>query len=281
MFSKFTKEINLSKRKTSVALRKAGRSNAKPRYYDEFDSFLESNVIPMISRSEPNQKKFSIHDLKNVGPITDSQEKFFDLWNDGYNIAAVGSAGTGKSYLSLYMALSELLSGHSEYQKIIIVRSQTPAREVGFLPGSIEEKAEIYELPYKTIFDELFKKTNQYKFMKEAGLVEFQTTSFIRGLTFKNAIVIFDECQNATFEELGTVVTRLSDTSKLIICGDTKQNDLVRKKTDVSGFPKFIEILNMMPSFRTVNYTIDDIVRGGIVKEFLIAEERYDSYRNN
>lgn len=251
------------------------RSNAKNN--PKFDEFLSNNPIPIPTDFNRNQKTFSQHDLINVKPMTKNQERMFDMYSQGYNIAAIGYAGTGKTYLALYLALNELLQKDSPYDKIVIVRSVASVRDVGFLPGTLEEKIEVFETPYKETFDQLFKKTNQYKYMKQAGLVEFVSTSFIRGVTFRNAIVIFDEGQNATAEELSTVVTRLDSNSKLIVCGDTKQNDLIRKKTDVSGFPRFIQIMNLMPSFRNVIFQLDDIVRGGIVKEFLIAEDRVDS----
>jgi phosphate starvation-inducible protein PhoH and related proteins len=241
----------------------------------QFEEFLSSNPIQIPTQY--NQKKFSVHDMIGIKPMTRNQQRMFDLYSEGYNIASTGYAGTGKTFLALYLALNEILDQDSIYEKIIIVRSVATVRDVGFLPGTLEEKTEVFEMPYKETFDELFKKTNQYKYMKMAGLVEFVTTSFIRGVTFRNAIVIFDECQNATYEELSTVITRLDSSSKLIICGDTKQNDLIRKKTDVSGFPKFINVLNKMPSFRNVQYELDDIVRGDIVKEFLIAEDMVDS----
>jgi phosphate starvation-inducible PhoH-like protein len=240
----------------------------------QFEEFLSINPIQIPTQF--NQKKFSVHDLVGIRPMTRNQQRMFDLYNDGYNISSTGYAGTGKTFLALYLALNELLDPETQYERIIIVRSVATVREVGFLPGTLEEKTEVFEVPYIETFDQLFKKTNQYKYMKMAGLVEFVTTSFIRGVTFRNAIVIFDECQNATYEELSTVITRLDSSSKLIICGDTKQNDLIRKKSDVSGFPQFINVLNRIPSFRNVQYELDDIVRGGIVKEFLIAEDRVD-----
>lgn len=250
------------------------RSNAKSKQF-HFEGDISYNVVEM-----PNQKKFSHYDLKNIKPLTDSQKKVFDTWGEDLSMELVGSAGTGKSMVALYLAMNEILTGQSEYNKLIIIRSAVPSREVGHLPGTLQEKTEIYELPYKQLFDDIFKKTNQYKYLKEAHIVDFQTTSFIRGLTFDNAIVLFDECQNATYEELSTVITRLAGTSKLILCGDTKQNDLIFRKSDVSGFQKFLNITRTMPSMRKVTFTLQDVVRGGLVKEFLQSEEWYEEQRN-
>lgn len=249
------------------------RSNAKPRIEGDDEFGYGSNVRPIHSRNLPQQKTFSVYDMKRVNPMTDNQQRAFDSYADGYNLSLIGSAGTGKTFIALYNALMEVLDDESEYDQLIIVRSAVASREVGHLPGTLEEKTEIYELPYKQVFDELFKRTNQYKHMKDAGVLEFHTTSFIRGLTFSNAIVIFDEAQNASYEELSTVITRLGKNSKLIVCGDTKQDDLHFKKNDVSGLPKFIQVLNKMSCFRSVSFTLEDVVRGSIVKEFLMAEE--------
>lgn len=257
------------------------RSNAKSsrqHYNDEFQSFLSKNPVPIQIPTDFNrsQKTFSVHDLKNIQPMTRNQERFFEEWNNGYNIANLGTAGSGKTFLAIYAALSQILDKDTPYEKLIIIRSLVGIRDPGALPGDLDMKTSVVESPYSPIFDDLFKKTNQYKYMKESGMVEFLTTSFIRGTTFKNAIVIFDECQNANIEELSTVVTRCSDTTRIIFCGDTRQNDLIRKKTDVSGLEKFSRIINMMPSMRTIHYTLEDICRGGIVKEYLYAQHRYE-----
>lgn len=264
----------MSKRKTS-ALRKSGRSNAKSRYYDEFDSFLESNVIPMTSRIEPNQKTFTQHDLKNINPMTDNQEKLFDLWEDGYSFVLDGFPGCGKTTVACYLALHEILDKNSPYEKLIIVRSCQPTKDTGFLPGSQEEKEEIYELPYHDVFNNLFIKKNQYKFMKEAGIVQFTSTSYMRGLTFDNCIIVVDESASATYHELSTVITRMGKNSKIVFCGDENQNDLIYDRNLESGYAKFKAITQMMPDFRSINFTIDDCVRSGMVKSFLIAEKRY------
>lgn len=250
-------------------------SKSRNQYFDEF---LSSNPIPINSHPEYNrsQKTFSQHDMNNIKPLTRNQERFFEEWANGYNIANLGEAGTGKSFLAIHAALNEILDPESIYEKLIIVRSVVSVRELGAIPGDLDLKQSVVESPYSPMFDEIFKKKNQYKFMKEAGIVEFVSTSYIRGMTFRNSIVIFDECQNANFEELSTVITRLSDTSKIVFCGDLKQNDLIRKKTDVSGLKKFSKILDMMPSMRTIHFGLEDIVRGGIVKEFLYAQNRYD-----
>lgn len=258
------------------------KSNAKSRqnYYDEHDSFLSKNPIPIQIPTEYNQKKFSPMDMINVKPLTHNQQRVFDLWSDNYSMILAGSAGTGKSFLAIYLALNEILSNNSEYDSLIIVRSAVPAREQGFVPGTQEEKNSVYESPYIALFDEIFKKKNQYKFLKEVGIVKFETTAFIRGKTFDNSIIIFDEFQNANWEELSTVATRVGKNSKVLFCGDIAQNDLHRKRNDDSGFDKFVSIADRVPSFRRVTFTRDDIVRSSFVKEFIIATEDYEDRQN-
>lgn len=245
----------------------------------EFVRFMDNNPIPIPTSY--NQKKFSSLDLVNVNPKTVNQKKVFDMWSDDYSMILAGSAGSGKSFIALYLSLRDVLDKVEGYEKIIIVRSAVQAREQGFVPGTQEEKNAIYELPYTQLFNDLFKKSNQYKFLKEAGVVEFHTTGNIRGVTWDNSIVIFDEFQNANYEELSTVATRVGRHSKLIYCGDIAQNDLHRKKSDHSGFNKFVQIAQTIPSFRSVYFGHDDIVRSGFVREFIIAEEQWNEANPN
>lgn len=257
------------------------RSNTKLRA-NNFESFLDRNPHPSIQQipTEYNrsQKVFSVHDMKSIQPMTRNQQRVFDLWKDDYNITLAGSAGTGKSLCTIYLALQEILGtiDNRKYDKLIIIRSAVASRDLGFLPGSLEEKMEVYEQPYMQIFDFLFKKKNQYKFMKEAGLVEFHSTAYLRGTTFDNCIIILDEAASLNYHEISTVITRVGTNAKIITIGDTKQNDLIYKKNDTSGFAKFLEISNRMPSMRNVYFNIQDVCRSGLVKEFLVADEQYD-----
>ena len=253
------------------------RSNAKVRA-NNFESFLNRNpiAVPIEIPTQYNQKKFTKHDMKSIQPKTRNQQLVFDLWRDDYSLLLQGFSGVGKTFLSSYLALNEILDQDSPYEKIIFIRSNASVRSPGFLPGSLDEKQEVLEIPFMQIFDDLFKKKNQYKYMKEAGLVEFHSTSFLIGLSFSNSIIIFDEFQNATYEEVATCIQRVSENSKLILCGDFMQNDLIRNKNDVSGFNKAVSIIDMMPDFRKVSFEIEDCVRSEFVKSFLVAEHRYN-----
>jgi phosphate starvation-inducible PhoH-like protein len=263
--------LNLTHRKLFMSKRK---SNARLRYQEEHQHFIMDNPIPI--HGEFNNKKFTKHDIKSIQPMTRHQGDVFNGWGDGVNFTLSGSAGTGKTLIATYLALQDLFEQNGLYKKIVFIRSAVPTREIGFLPGTQEEKMEVYETPYMQIFDFLFKKKQQYKFMKEAGLVEFHSTSFLRGQTFDDCIIILDEAAGLTYHEISTVLTRIGNNTKIVVIGDVKQNDLLYKKNDVSGFAKFLKVSSRIPSMRQVTFNIQDIVRSGFVKEFLIADETFE-----
>lgn len=220
----------------------------------------------------PKRKTWSRHDLRHIKPLTPMQEDMFQDFFAGNNICAHGSAGTGKTFIAVFLALCEILNPNSLVDHIVIVRSVVPTREIGHLPGTLEEKQAVYELPYKEIFAELLGHTNSYDDMKEAGLVKFSTTSFIRGLTWNNAVVIVDEFQNMQMAEFDGVITRAGDDTKLIVCGDNvRQCDL--KRNEIPAANDIIRVLDSMKSFSTVTFTSDDIVRGELVKSWIKARE--------
>lgn len=223
-------------------------------------------------------KNFSTHHLVTFQPKTFPQQQFFDSFNAGIPvIEMVGSAGTGKTACALYAALHAVLDKSTVYDKIVLVRSAVQARDIGFLKGSEEEKNEVYEGPYVSLCDELLTfKWKNYENLKKKGIIEFHNTSFLRGKTFNNAIIIMDESQNATYHELSTVITRCGINSRIIFCGDYIQSDL-HKKNDKSGFHQFLNVLQRMPSGSVdiINFTPKDNVRGGVSKEFLVAEEEF------
>lgn len=217
-------------------------------------------------------KKFS---MKRISPMTLNQELVVKAYQAGKNLANIGSAGTGKTYLSMALALEEVLE-NEEYTKLIIIRSAVQSREQGFMPGSLNEKMGYYETPYIDIVNDLFGRGDAYQILKQKGMLQFMSTSFVRGLTFDNAIIIVDECQNMTYQELDTVMTRVGESSKIIFCGDMKQDDLKisKHRADVSGLKDFVRVISKMNAFSVVEFTVDDIVRSGIVKEYLIVKER-------
>jgi phosphate starvation-inducible protein PhoH len=215
--------------------------------------------------------------LKKFDPLTDNQKKFFDAYKIGdYFIALHGVAGTGKTFCALYKAIEEVLDKSNPFNKIIVVRSAVQSRDMGHLPGDVSEKMEIYEQPYRQICETLFGRKDAWDRLEEQGYVKFISTSFIRGMSFDDAIIIVDEMQNMTYEEIDTVMTRVGYRSKIIWCGDYRQTDLNKKKNDVSGILKFFDIAQHMSSFTRIEFTVDDIVRSSLVKDYILAKIRYE-----
>lgn len=210
--------------------------------------------------------------LREITPKTDAQADLLDAWKEGYHLLLQGYPGTGKSFLSMFVALGAIFDGL--FQKLVIVRSVVPSREMGFLPGTIGEKAQIYEFPYQEICSDLFQRKDAYETLKLKGAIEFLTTSFERGITINNAIVLIDEIQNMTFQELDTTVTRVGQNCRVILSGDINQSDLFRKINDISGLPDFVKIIQAMESFDCVEFEIEDVVRSGFVKEYLLEKTK-------
>jgi phosphate starvation-inducible protein PhoH len=223
--------------------------------------------------------RIKIDDLKTFDPLTENQKKFFDAYKRGdYFVALHGVAGTGKTFCAMYKALEEVLDKSNPFKKIILVRSAVQSREVGHLPGDVTEKMEIYQQPYRQICETLFGRKDAYQRLEEQGYVEFISTSFIRGMSFDDAIIIVDEMQNLTFEEIDTVMTRVGYRSKIIWCGDYRQTDLNKKKNDMSGILKFFDIALHMEAFTKIEFTPDDIVRSSLVKDYILAKLRYEDH---
>ena len=224
-----------------------------------------------------NSLKLRIDDLKTFDPLTDNQKLFFDAYKRGdYFVALHGVAGTGKTFCALYKALEEVMDKSNPFRKIIVVRSAVQSREVGHLPGDVHEKMEIYQQPYRQICETLFDRKDAWDRLEEQGFIEFISTSFIRGMSFDDAIIIVDEMQNLTFEEIDTVMTRVGYRSKILWCGDYRQTDLNKKKNDMSGIIKFFDIAYHMSAFTKIEFTPDDIVRSSLVKDYILAKLHYD-----
>ena len=209
--------------------------------------------------------------LKQIRPLTDNQRLTFESYDQDKHLLLVGTAGTGKSFLSIYLGMTDIME-RKTHNKMIIVRSVVPTRDMGFLPGSNKEKSKVYEAPYYSIFSELFGRGDAYEYMKTKGMVEFITTSFVRGITINDSVIIVDEFQNMTPGELHSVFTRIGKNCKVVFAGDIKQNDLDGRK-DVSGFKDFFKVIDKMKSFNVIEFNRDDIVRSDLVKEYIIARE--------
>lgn len=240
-------------------------------------------VEPVVEQKpkQNNSLKIRIDDLNTFPPLTDNQKKFYDAYRQGdYFIALHGVAGTGKTFIALYKAIEEVLDKSNPFDKIIIVRSAVPSREVGHLPGDLDEKTQIYRQPYQQICHTLFGRADAYQRLEEQGYIDFISTSFIRGCTWDDAIIIVDECQNLTWEEINTCMTRVGYRSKIIFCGDYRQTDLNKKKNDLCGLNKFLDIAGLMNSHTRIEFTPEDIVRSSLVKDWIVASMKYEDELN-
>tara|TARA_Y100000004_G_scaffold105510_1_gene118404 strand:- start:445 stop:1191 length:747 start_codon:yes stop_codon:yes gene_type:complete len=212
--------------------------------------------------------------LKKINPITDNQIRTFEAFNEDKHLMMHGCAGTGKTFIMLYLAMRAVLSRQVDQQKVYIVRSMLPTRDIGFLPGSQEEKTSVYTEPYYSLFDEMFPDVeNPYELAKYQDILEFVPTSYIRGVTLRDAFIIVDECQNLNFHELDTIITRVGDNSRIFFCGDFMQTDL-KNNAEQRGLIQFMDIIKNMKSFETIDFTEEDIVRSGLVKEYIISKNQ-------
>ena len=221
---------------------------------------------------KPVKAKIDNLNVKKVEPITEAQREMFASFMQGQNIVACGSAGTGKTYVATYLALQEVFAQRKN--KIVFVRSAVPTRQIGHLPGDLNEKSLVYTTPFKQIVDDLCENGTAYNILTTKGVIEFMTTSFICGITLDNCIIIFDEFQSSGWHELASVVSRCGKNTQIVFCGDTKQNDLITNKHDVSGLSNFMKVADDMEEFDIVKFYPQDIVRSGLVKSFILACER-------
>ena len=233
--------------------------------------------VGMTAKQMKRKKPVNGDYLVNIEPITDNQKTLFDSYNAGKHIIAYGAAGTGKTFVTLYNALKDVLNENTPYERIYIVRSLVATREIGFLPGDHEDKSDIYQVPYKHMVKYMFQMSSDADFdmlygnLRAQDTIKFWSTSFLRGTTLDNAIVIVDEFQNLNFHELDSIITRIGEDSKIYFCGDATQTDL-QKTNERNGIVDFMKIIRSMPSFDLIEFGIDDIVRSGLVKEYIIAK---------
>lgn len=222
---------------------------------------------------QPTKISFHERDLQPVMPKNPRQRAAMEECFQDQNLVMLGSAGTGKTFLAMYMALKEVLNKDTDFRQVVVVRSAVPVRDIGYLPGTEEEKNEIYELPYQAICDELFEYGKSYVNLKKIGKIKFVSTSYIRGITLKDSVIIVDECQSMNAHELDSIITRLGSGSKIIFCGDYIQTDLTKER-DKRGMHDIMAILDRLHRFSRVDFLEDDIVRSGLVREYIIERNR-------
>jgi len=233
--------------------------------------------VPMTMKHMKRRKPLNADLLLDVQPLTDNQGKLFESYDEGKHIVAYGAAGTGKTFIVLYNALKDVLNERTPYDKIYIIRSLVQTREIGFLPGNHEDKSALFEIPYKNMVKYMFQLPSEDEFemlygnLKSQGTISFWSSSFLRGTTFDNCILIVDEFQNMNGHENDSIITRVGENCKIMFCGDASQSDLVRQN-ERNGIHDFIKILQIMPSFDFIEFGIEDVCRSGLVKEYLIAK---------
>jgi phosphate starvation-inducible PhoH-like protein len=222
-----------------------------------------------------NGLKVKLDHLRTFDPLTENQAKFFEMYRGGgYFIGLFGSPGVGKTFLAMYRAIEEVLAKDNPFKQVVVVRSLVQLREIGHLPGNLEEKQEIYELPYKEICGTLFGRSDSWDRLKEQGHARFISTTAIRGISIDDSIIIVDEIQNCNWSEINTIVSRVGHRSKIIFCGDFKQTDLIKSNKDTSAFHDFRKVATSMSAFQEVYFTPNDIVRSSLVRDWIIACEQ-------
>jgi phosphate starvation-inducible protein PhoH len=240
-----------------------------------------SAKLPASPKSQTRTKKSlepkmdNSFKLRSIIPLTDTQKKIFNEFDQAKNLVLMGTAGTGKTFCSMYLALKSIIDNKNTNagpNKILIIRSVVSSRDVGFLPGTLKEKLSVYEAPYKAIFSELLGRGDAWEILKTKGVVDFVSTSYLRGTSINDSFIIMDEFQNANLSELDTIITRVGKNSRMIFCGDLEQTDLLKSKFDVTGLPKFVSIIEQMKSFTIEEFGVEDIVRSGIVREYILAK---------
>jgi len=233
--------------------------------------------VGMTTKQMKRKKPINSDLIREIEPLTENQKALYDSYEKGQNIVAYGCAGTGKTFITLYNALQDVLDERSPYEKIYIVRSLVATREIGFLPGDHEDKSSLYQIPYKNMVQYMFEMPDDVSFemlygnLKTQGTISFCSTSFHRGTTLDNAIIIVDEFQNLNYHELDSIITRVGENSKIMFCGDATQSDLI-KTNEKNGIIDFMKVLRIMPSIDIIEFGVDDIVRSGFVKEYILAK---------
>ena len=233
--------------------------------------------VGLTSKQMKRKKPINTDMMRDIDPLTDNQKKLFESYKNGKNLVAYGAAGTGKPFITLYNALQDVLDPSSPHDKIYIVRSLVATREIGFLPGDHDDKSFLYQIPYKNMVKYMFEMPSDADFqmlygnLKAQDTIDFWSTSFIRGTTLDKAIIIVDEFQNLNYHELDSIMTRVGTDTKIMFCGDATQTDLI-KQNERNGIHDFMRILRVMPSLNIIEFGVEDIVRSGLCKEYLLAK---------
>ena len=233
--------------------------------------------VGLTAKQMKRKKPINTDMMRDIDPLTQNQQTLFDAYAQNKHLVAYGCAGTGKTFITLYNALRDVLDPTTPYEKIYIVRSLVATREIGFLPGDHDDKSLLYQIPYKNMVKYMFEMSTEADFqmlygnLKTQGTIDFWSTSFIRGTTFDKAIIIVDEFQNLNYHELDSIMTRVGEETKIMFCGDATQTDLI-KQNERNGIHDFMRVLRLMSSVDIIEFGVEDIVRSGLVKEYILAK---------
>ena len=233
--------------------------------------------VGLTTRQIKRKKPISADYLVNIEPLTENQRKLFEAYEEGKHLVAYGAAGTGKTFITLYNALRDVFDETTPYEQIYVVRSLVATREIGFLPGDHDDKSALYQIPYKNMVKYMFQMPSDADFemlygnLKAQETISFWSTSFIRGTTLDNCIIIVDELENLNFHELDSIITRVGENTKILFCGDASQSDLIRQN-EKNGVVDFMKILRQMPSFDIIEFEVADVIRSGLIKEYIITK---------
>ena len=233
--------------------------------------------VGLTSKQMKRKKPINIDMMRDIEPLTDNQKALFEAYAKEQNLVAYGVAGTGKTFITLYNAIKDVLDPSTPYEKVYIVRSLVATREIGFLPGDHDDKSSLYQIPYKHMVKYMFEMPSEADFnmlygnLKGQDTIDFWSTSFIRGTTFDKTIVVVDEFQNLNYHELDSIMTRVGSQSKIMFCGDATQSDLI-KQNERNGIVDFMQVLRIMSSVDVIEFGVEDIVRSGLVKEYILAK---------
>jgi len=233
--------------------------------------------VGLTAKQMKRKKPINADMMRDIEPLTDNQKALFEAYAKEQNLVAYGVAGTGKTFITLYNAIKDVLNPDTPYEKVYIVRSLVATREIGFLPGDHEDKSSLYQIPYKHMVKYMFEMPSEADFnmlygnLKGQDTIDFWSTSFIRGTTFDKTIVVVDEFQNLNYHELDSIMTRVGSQSKIMFCGDATQSDLI-KQNERNGIVDFMQVLRLMSSVDVIEFGVEDIVRSGLVKEYILAK---------
>jgi len=233
--------------------------------------------VGLTAKQMKRKKPINMDMMRDIEPLTDNQRLLFETYAKEQNLVAYGVAGTGKTFITLYNAIKDVLDPSTPYEKVYIVRSLVATREIGFLPGDHDDKSSLYQIPYKHMVKYMFEMPSEADFnmlygnLKGQDTIDFWSTSFIRGTTFDKTIVVVDEFQNLNYHELDSIMTRVGSQSKIMFCGDATQSDLI-KQNERNGIVDFMQVLRLMSSVDVIEFGVDDIVRSGLVKEYILAK---------